>query len=87
MFKQIAMRLATGIAVFDARYARVYATIVVATATLALARERLPDEAPAVLVIAVVVSLSILVLNRASLRMGDTFPELLRVPVARRLFG
>jgi len=87
IFKQTGLRRGTGISVFDRKHGRVYAVIVTATALLLVAQWALdPGPLPALAMVAAV-SLVVLLLSRRSLRVGDMFPELLRVPIVRRLVG
>jgi O-antigen/teichoic acid export membrane protein len=87
LLKQLGLRLGTGITVFDWRYARVYIVIVGAALgflalQVLLSPPFLVGVALAGLAAAVVVGA-----NRQMLRVGSVFPELLRVPLLRRLIG
>jgi len=84
LFKQAGLRRGTGISIFDRRHVRVYAVLLGAVLAL-FAFDRLLGPGFAVSVVAVLaVWLGILALTRRSLRIGATFPELLRVPLLRR---
>lgn len=87
VFKQVGLLLGTGVRLFDRRYVRVYAIIgVSALGLLVLQWVPLPHVVFHFL-IAAVVSLLVLLVNRKRLDVVQTFPELLRLPLARRLFG
>ncbi len=87
LLKQAGLGLGTGIRPFDPRYTGVYAGIALATAVL-LALD-LATGAPAYVGLAfgAFASLALLRLNRRVLDVERTFPELLRLPLARPLLG
>lgn len=87
VLKQAGLRRGTGISLFDRRYAGVYATIAVAAIALLVARYVLDPGFLLSLVLTAVASLGVLVLTRRSLAVADTFPEILRLPFARRILG
>lgn len=85
VLKQAGLRKGTGISVFDREHLRVYGSIVVATAALVGLHVLLaPGPVVAVGLVALASAL-LLWFSRDSLRVGHTFPELLRVPGLRRL--
>ena len=85
--KQVTLERYTGIRMFDTRYVAVYASIVlVALALLAVTTVLRPSLIVGV-GLAAAASLAVLLPSRARLRIRDTFPELLRLPGARLLFG
>lgn len=83
-FKQAGLALA-GIHVFERRYLRVYAAIT--GAAIAVLAIQVVTEPPlvGVLGLAAVASAMVIVVSRRDLDLGDTFPELQRVPLLRRL--
>ena len=85
VLKQAGLRKGTGIGVFDREHLRVYGAIVVAT--LALVGLHVLVAPGPIAAVALVAGTSALLLwfSRDCLRVGQTFPELLRVPVLRRL--
>jgi O-antigen/teichoic acid export membrane protein len=85
VLKQVGLRRGTGISVFEWRHGRVYVTIAAATAGL-LAAQWVLAPGP-VLALAMVggASCAVFGLSRRSLRIGDMFPELVRLPVLGRL--
>jgi len=85
IFKQIGMRRATGIAAFRARYFAVYAMIAASAVGLLALQAALHANIIEGLVLASLVTVTLMALNRGVLRMGQTFPELLRLPFARRV--
>jgi O-antigen/teichoic acid export membrane protein len=87
LLKQAGLRKGTGISVLHRRHLRVYGVIIGAVAAL-LALQRLLDPGfVASVALIAAASLSVLALTRGSLRVGDTFPELLRIPVVRALLS
>jgi O-antigen/teichoic acid export membrane protein len=85
VLKQAGLRKGTGIGVFDREHRRVYGAIVAATVVLVVVQSLL-GPSPIVAVALVAAASSLLVwLSRDSLRVGQTFPELLRIPLLRRL--
>jgi O-antigen/teichoic acid export membrane protein len=87
VLKQIGLNRVTGISLFDARYARVYFVITVGAVGLLLVEAIASPGFVIELTLAAAVSIVVFALTRDELRIGDTFPELLRLPLARRLFG
>lgn len=87
VFKQTALRLGTSVAFFDAGYLKIYASIALGMIGLTVARAALTDSLVVLLVLTTVASAAVLWLNRRLLRIGQTFPELQRLPLAHRLFG
>jgi O-antigen/teichoic acid export membrane protein len=85
--KQVALQLYTGVRMFDPRYLRVYLSIAVAAAALALVTTSLRPSLASGIVLAGVASIGVLLVSRRRLRVADTFPEVLRLPGARMLFG
>jgi O-antigen/teichoic acid export membrane protein len=87
LLKQYGLHRRTGIDVFDRHAVRVYAVIaggaLVLLAINVAAHPGIVIEA----VLALIVSAAVFALTRDELRIGDTFPEILRLPFARRLFG
>ena len=86
ILKQTGLRLGTGISLFEWRYARVYVVIVGAAGGL-FAFQSL-TEAPvwASVAMAILASLLVIRVNRKSLTLGDTFPEVMKMPGMRWLF-
>ncbi len=92
ILKQAGLGFGTGIKLFEQRYLKIYVSIVIAAIGLLAAQLVLGQVAGGWsgyigFVLAVGISLLVLMLNRRSLNVGQTFPELLRFPLARRLFG
>ncbi|HEX2105333.1 MAG TPA: flippase [Solirubrobacteraceae bacterium] len=87
LLKQIGLRKGTGISVLHRRHVRVYGVIVVAAASLLALREALDPGLVVSVVLVAATSLAVLALTRESLRVGDTFPELLRIPGVRALLS
>jgi O-antigen/teichoic acid export membrane protein len=85
ILKQAGLRKGTGISVMHRRHLGVYA-VVALTAGLLFAVEHTihPGLVPALL-LAAAASAAVLALNRRSLKILDTFPELARIPLMRRL--
>lgn len=77
----------TGVRGFESQYARVYLSIAAASLGLLLAQWAFAPPAPIGLFLAGVVSLIVLRNSRAVLAVENTFPEIGRFPLARRLLG
>jgi O-antigen/teichoic acid export membrane protein len=82
VLNQLALRRCLGTAFVDRQYVRSYALIIGAAGAL-WAFQLLGLGLVAGLIAAVVTSLVVLVGTRRALELGDTFPELRRVPVVR----
>jgi O-antigen/teichoic acid export membrane protein len=84
--KQAGLRVHAGVDVFDWRYLRIY--LVVSSSALALWLIQLIVEPPLVvgLTLAGAASAFLLAISHRQLRIVETFPELGRIPFARRLF-
>jgi O-antigen/teichoic acid export membrane protein len=100
VLKQIGLHRTTGISLFEANYLRVYVVIAAGALSLLLVQAVLgPLRGSGAsglaldlvfvleLGLAAVVSGVVFALTRSELRIGDTFPELLRIPVIGRLLG
>lgn len=87
ILKQTGLRLGTGINLFDRRYFRVY--VIISLSALGLLLIQAITSAPVYVSIALAGLASFLVirLNRRLLNVEETFPELLRLPLMRRLLG
>ncbi len=95
IFKQVGLRLGTGINLFEVHYGRVYLSIALATLVLGasqwvltLIHHARPLTVPPgyiSIVLAALVTALIFRLNRHLLDVEHTFPEVLRIPLARWL--
>jgi O-antigen/teichoic acid export membrane protein len=86
IFKQYGLRR-TGVKMFDRRYSMVYASIGIAATGLLLLQVLVDPSVWVAVTAAAVASFAVLSLNRRELRVEDTFPELLKLPFARTIFG
>jgi O-antigen/teichoic acid export membrane protein len=86
LLKQVALGRATGISPLDRRYLRVYGVIGAVMAVLLVA-VFVVASGPVQLVLAVGGGLAVVLLNRRMLEVGQTFPELTRIPLVRRVIG
>jgi hypothetical protein len=77
----------TGMSLFEPRYLRVYSVLTVGAVALWLVELVFRPGFAVELVLAAVVSVAVFSLTRSELRIGGTFPELMRIPFARWLFG
>jgi O-antigen/teichoic acid export membrane protein len=87
VLKQLGLRRGTGISVFDRRYAWVYAVIGAAAIGLAVIQVTVRPGIVPSLVLATLASLVVLALTRRALDVAGTFPEILRLPLMRRILG
>src|SRR5262249_17551603 len=94
VLKQAGLRFGTGISLFERKHVKVYLSIVIGALGLLALQSTLPAnyswKEPYVYVsfaMAGLVSLIVVGLNRKDLNVAQTFPELLRFPLLRRLFG
>lgn len=93
LLKQAGLRFGTGISLFERKHLKVYASVVLAAAGLLAIQAVMPQNyslaQPYVYAsfgITAVVSVLVIGLNRKSLDIGQTFPELLKIPLMRKLF-
>lgn len=87
ILKQAGLLFNTGIRIFDPRTLHMYLIIILSAVGLLLLEVLVNPPAAMGIVIAVLMSLLVLRLNRALLNLDTMFPELLRVPGVRWLFG
>ncbi|MGH2726549.1 MAG: polysaccharide biosynthesis C-terminal domain-containing protein, partial [Actinomycetota bacterium] len=87
LLKQGALGLATGVSLFERRHRSLYVTILVAGGALVAVQYALDPPLLIGLVLAGLASLAVLGVGRSSLRVDDTFPELMRYRVVRILSG
>ena len=87
LLKQAGLRFGTGISVFDSAHIRVYAIIAVAALGLAGLNAALKPPFLIQGALAALASIAVFRLNRSSLRLSETFPELARLPFSHWLFG
>jgi O-antigen/teichoic acid export membrane protein len=85
--KQYALSRAVGISLFEWQYIRVYGTIIIVTAALVV--EEFVFDPPLIvgLVLVGLGSLAVLFAGRHHLQIADTFPELAKLPLLRRIIG
>jgi hypothetical protein len=86
IFNHVGLKFATKINLFEARYLRVYLSIVVGTVVLAIFQLWVAPPIYVGIALAGIISLAVLVLNRQVLNIEQTFPELLRFQIIRFLF-
>jgi O-antigen/teichoic acid export membrane protein len=84
---QVGLARGTPVRPFDPSRARVYLVIVAVALAGAATETLLRPPLLGGLVIAGLASLAVLGLNRDALRIAETFPEVLRIPLSRRLLG
>jgi O-antigen/teichoic acid export membrane protein len=83
VLKQVGLWRGTGISIFERRHLRVYVVIAVTTAVLGIVSMVVRPPLVIQLGLAGLASLAVLGLNRRSLRLGETFPEVGRLPFGR----
>jgi O-antigen/teichoic acid export membrane protein len=87
ILKQVALRIRTGMSLFEPRYLRVYTVLAAAAAGLGIVEVAFRPGFIVGLFLAGIVSVAVFSMTRSQLRIGGTFPELMRIPFARWLFG
>ena len=87
ILKQTGLRLGTGINLFDWRYFRVYLIITLSALGVLAAQWLFNPPVYVSVILAGLASLLVFRLNRKQLDIEQTFPELLRLPLMRRLLG
>lgn len=85
IFKQVGLRMGTGIKLFDPHYRRVYYTIIIATIGVALVQYLVWPPIYVSLGLAVIASILVFRLNRHLLNVEKMFPELLKLPLMGRI--
>jgi O-antigen/teichoic acid export membrane protein len=86
-FKQAGLAFGTGISLFEWRHLKIYAVIVLSALGLLLIQIVFSPPSLVSLALAGLASALVILINRKSLAIAQTFPELLRLPLMRRLFG
>jgi O-antigen/teichoic acid export membrane protein len=84
ILKQAGVARLPGMRFLDPAYIRPYATIGLAAAVLIALRPFADDHNAVTFLVSLAVSAGVVGLNRDVLRLGETFPELSRVPGLRR---
>ena len=84
---QWGLKTQTWVAPLDARYVRPYASILIGTLVIVAVGQLLHPPLLVGVVVAGAVALVVFALNRHSLQIVDTYPELGRFRLMRRLFG
>lgn len=87
VFKQAGLRFGTGIGLFEWRYFRMYLAIGLSAFGLLLFQLLASPPAYVSLTLAAAVSVLVIGLNHQLLDIRTTFPEVLRLPLARRFLG
>ena len=87
LLKQAGLRRGTGISTFDRRYAWVYGVIALATVAIGAVQLTLRPSLVPSLLLAAFASAVVLVSTRRALDVAGMFPEVLRLPFGRRIFG
>ncbi len=76
-----------GFRLLDVGYLRIYLSVIAGIAGVWLVEQVVGPPAPVSFVLAAVASAGVLLVNRRSLRLTETFPELVSVPVVGRLLS
>lgn len=87
LLKQLGLVFGTGIRVVEPRYLRMYATIIASAVGLLLLEVLVNPPVLIGIVVAALLSWLVLRTNHHLLNLETMFPELLRIPLLRRLFG
>jgi O-antigen/teichoic acid export membrane protein len=87
ILNQIGLGLTTGIAMFEWHYLKTYLSIIVGSVCLLLVQVFVAPPIYVSFVLAGIVTLILVFVNRDVLNIAQTFPELLRLPLMRHFFG
>lgn len=87
LLKQTGLRMGTGIDLFEWRYLRVYVIIALGAGALLLTQWLLAPSVYVSVGLAGLVSVMVVRLNRHLLDIEGNFPELLRLPLVKRVLG
>jgi O-antigen/teichoic acid export membrane protein len=87
VLKQAGLRFGTGISIVERAHIRVYAIIAITALGLAVLNAVFKPPFLVQGALAALASVAVFRLNRGSLRLSETFPELGRLPFAHWLFG
>ena len=87
ILKQIGLRLVAGVSLFDRQYALFYLMLLLAATGLVLVGFFAPLNIYIAAALAVSMSLLVLVMSKKKLRVAETFPELVRLPLMRMIFA
>jgi len=87
VLKQLGLRLSTSVKFFERRHTKIYLSIALTSAGLFVIQQRTSAHIYISLVLVILASLFVVGLNRKSLKVEQTFPELLRFTLIRRFFG
>jgi O-antigen/teichoic acid export membrane protein len=87
ILNHLGLKFATNINLFEWRYLRVYISIIVGTLILIVLQNLFSLPIYIGLILAGLISLIVLFINRSVLNIEQIFPELLRVEILRILFG
>lgn len=87
ILNHLGLRFRTKISLFQPRYLRVYASIILATLGLTVLQSSLSLPIYIGIPLVALISLIVLLLNRDTLNIEQTFPELLRIQFVRFLFA
>jgi len=87
ILKQLGLRSCEGMKVFEWRYLKLYAVVAISAVSLLFIQSITSAQYYVGFVLVVLVSLFVVVINRKSLNVQEMFPELLRFPLVRKIFG
>ncbi len=87
LLKQLGLRLSTTVNFFEPRYTKIYLSIALSSVGLVLIQQLISAHIYISLVLVMLTSMFVVGLNRKSLKVAQTFPELLRFPLVRRFLG
>lgn len=86
ILNHLGLKFSTSINLFEWRYVRVYASVIIGTVLLSLVQSLFSLPIYIGIILAGLISLTVLLLNRDVLNIEQTFPELLRIEILRYLF-
>ncbi len=87
LLKQAGLRLASGLRIFDRQYLSFYLLIASSALGLFIVQQIISSNIFVAVPLAALVSILVLAVARRKLDVADTFPELLKIPGMRLIFG
>ncbi len=87
LLRQVALRLAAGIEIFDIKFLAFYLFMVAASAPLLIVRSVVSSHLYVGAILALLSMVAVLLVTRKELRIQEVFPESVRLPLVSRFFA